>query len=119
MKRFARRTFLKGVGLTMGLPLLEAMQPSVRAAETTAAAFPTRAAFVFFPNGAIMPAWTPSGEGTDYELSETLQPLTPYKSQLNVLTGLAQDNGRAKGDGPGDHARCASSFLTGAHPYKT
>jgi hypothetical protein len=66
-----------------------------------------------------MPAWTPSGEGTDYELSETLQSLEKFKPQFNVITGLAQDNGRSKGDGPGDHARCASTFLTGSHPYKT
>jgi hypothetical protein len=66
-----------------------------------------------------MPAWTPSGEGTDYKLSETLQTLEKFKPQFNVITGLAQDNGRAKGDGPGDHARCASTFLTGSHPYKT
>src|SRR6185436_11927092 len=52
-------------------------------------------------------------------LSETLEPLTPHRQEINVITGLAQDNGRAKGDGPGDHARSASSLLTGAHPVKT
>ena len=119
MKRLPRRTFLKGVGLSMGLPVLEAMQPATRLAAAANPSHPTRAAFVFFPNGAIMPAWTPSGEGTDYKLSETLRPLEKFKQQFNVITGLAQDNGRAKGDGPGDHARCASTFLTGSHPYKT
>jgi len=76
-------------------------------------------AFVFFPNGAIMPSWTPAEDGESYKLSKTLEPLAEFKGDMNVLTGLAQDNGRAKGDGAGDHARCASSYLTGAHPRKT
>jgi len=100
----------------MALPMLDGMAPA-RAA--TAATPPVRAAFVFFPNGAIMPSWKPTGTGTDFELSQTLKPLEPFRSELNVFTGLAQDNGRAKGDGPGDHARCAASYLTGAHPVKT
>jgi len=76
-------------------------------------------AFVFFPTGAIMPSWTPAEDGESYKLSKTLEPLAEFKGDMNVLTGLAQDNGRAKGDGAGDHARCASSYLTGAHPRKT
>ncbi|MCH5377329.1 MAG: DUF1552 domain-containing protein, partial [Planctomycetes bacterium] len=76
-------------------------------------------AFVFFPNGAIMPSWTPKSEGDEFSFTETLQPLEPFRSRITVLSGLAQDNGRAKGDGAGDHARCAASYLTGAHPYKT
>ena len=119
MNGLPRRTFLKGLGLSMGLPLLEAMHPATSQAAVANATHPTRAAFVFFPNGAIMPSWTPTGQGSDYQLSETLQPLAKFKDQFNVITGLGQDNGRAKGDGPGDHARCASTFLTGSHPYKT
>lgn len=111
-----RRTVLKGLGCCLGLPLLEAMTPA-RAAE--AAKPPLRLAFIFFPNGAIVPSWTPTGEGRDFELSPTLAPLAKVKSQITVIGGLAQDNGRAKGDGPGDHARSAASFLTGAHPVKT
>lgn len=115
----SRRTFLTGVGATLGLPLLEAMHPVRSAFAAEEMAHPVRTAFVFFPNGAIMPAWTPQGEGEDYALSETLEPLAKLKGEFNVITGLAQDNGRAKGDGPGDHARSAASFLTGAHPVKT
>src|SRR5262245_27791651 len=115
-----RRTFLRGVGLTVGLPLLDAMVPSrlLRAAEATTAA-PVRMAFVFFPNGCIVRDWFPSDEGENYTLTKTLEPLAPLRADFNVFTALAQDNGRAKGDGPGDHARSASSFLTGAHPVKT
>jgi len=116
-KTIPRRTFLQGLGATMALPLLDGMQSARAAAAATTP--PVRAAFVFFPNGAIMPSWKPTGEGTDFQLSETLKPLEPFRSELNIFTGLAQDNGRAKGDGPGDHARCAASYLTGAHPVKT
>ncbi len=113
-----RRTFLKGMGVAVSLPLLEAMAPS-RLLASPAAPAPVRMAFVFFPNGCIMPAFRPQQAGRDFELPETLQPLAPVRDYINVITGLAQDNGRAKGDGPGDHARSAASFLTGAHPVKT
>ena len=115
-KTIPRRRFLKGLGAAMALPMLDGMAPARAAAAPTP---PVRAAFVFFPNGAIMPSWKPTGSGTDFELSQTLKPLEPFRSELNIFTGLAQDNGRAKGDGPGDHARCAASYLTGAHPVKT
>jgi hypothetical protein len=116
--RIPRRTFLKGLGLSMGLPLFEAMEfASLAAAPMTKP--PVRMAFVFFPNGCIMPAWRPKEVGENYELPETLATLADLRSEFNVLTGLTQDNGRAKGDGPGDHARSAASFLTGAHPVKT
>ena len=111
-----RRTFLRGAGLAMGLPLLQAMAATARAASV---GHPNRMAFVFFPNGAIMPSWTPSGEGKDYQLSDTLSALQDFQGDFNVITGLAQDMGRAHGDGAGDHARCASTYLTGAHPVKT
>ncbi len=123
LAKLQRRTFLKGVGATMALPLLDAMLPGARKSAALAAAVPptppTRMAFVFVPNGVIMPAWKPTESGASYTLSETLQPLEKLKGDFNVITGLAQDNGRAKGDGPGDHARSAASFLTGAHPVKT
>ncbi len=116
----ARRTFLRGASALMGLPLLNAMLPvNGLAAGPTSSAAPLRMGFVFFPNGAIMPSWTPSSAGEDYKLSETLQPLNPFKSDLLVLSGLGQDKGRAHGDGPGDHARSAATFLTGMHPVKT
>ena len=103
----------------MGLPLLDAMSTSQAFSAEVGSQAPVRAAFVFFPNGAIMPSWNPSGEGKEYELSDTLKTIADLRGDFNVFTGLAQDNGRAKGDGPGDHARCASTYLTGAHPVKT
>lgn len=120
-----RRTFLKGLGTAMGLPLLDCMLPRVAAAAGSsavagaAAQSPVRMAFVFFPNGVIQPAWKPAKEGENYEITPTLKPLEKLRSQFNILTGLAQRGGSDLGDGAGDHARSAASFLTGAHPYKT
>lgn len=117
-----RRSFLRGVGATMALPLLECMQvPSVASAAGSAAGpqAPVRSAFVFFPNGCIQDAWRPTGEGKEWQLSKTLAPLEDLKDEVIVFGNLAQNNGRALGDGAGDHARCASSYLTGAHPVKT
>ena len=113
-----RRTFLKGVGATLSLPLLEAMLPASGFAAQSAGA-PKRMAFVFVPNGVIVPDWTVKGEGTDWQLSPTLEPLAKVKDRVCVVDGLMQDNARAKGDGPGDHARSSAAFLTGAHPVKT
>lgn len=116
--KLSRRKILQGVGASLSLPLLNAMIPANGwAVESTG--IPNRMAFVFVPNGVIVPSWNPVGEGTDWQLSPTLEPLANVKDHLCVMTGLAQDNGHAKGDGPGDHARSAAVFLTGAHPVKT
>jgi hypothetical protein len=76
-------------------------------------------AFLFIPNGAHMPAWTPEAEGADFKLPATLEPLEKVRDKLLVLSGLAHDTGFAHGDGAGDHARSAATFLTGVHPIKT
>lgn len=112
-----RRTFLQGLGVTMALPFLEAMWPA-RGFAAQSAAIPRRLGFVFFPNGANMQHWTPKAEGTQFELTSTLEPLASVRDKINVMSGLMQDNANAKGDGPGDHARSAAAFLTGAHPNK-
>ena len=78
-KQLDRRTLLKGAGLGVGLPLLDAMRPA-RADEQAA---PVRMAFVFFPNGAIMPKWNPSGKGKNYELSETLKTIEDLRDDFN------------------------------------
>ncbi|MBY0508297.1 MAG: DUF1552 domain-containing protein [Bryobacteraceae bacterium] len=117
-KSLDRRTLLRGLGLGVALPMLDAMTPAFAANKVTAAA-PRRLAFCYVPNGIIMPAWTPTGEGKSYELSRVMQPLAAYRQQMLVLSGLAHKNGQALGDGPGDHARAAASFLTGVHPKKT
>lgn len=118
-KQISRRTVLRGLGTAMALPMLEAMMPRTTFGAPAAKKSPVRMAFLFVPNGMNMDDWTPKVEGTDFEISPTLKPVADYKSQMTVLSGLTLNGGRALGDGPGDHARCVASFLTGAHPFKT
>ncbi len=118
--KLGRRTLLRGMGVALGLPMLESMTPVARSAFAGSdVASPKRMAFVFFPNGAIMPEWKPTGTENDWQLSRTLKPLESMKSKINVITNLAHENGRANGDGAGDHARGGSTFLTAARPVKT
>jgi hypothetical protein len=114
---FPRRTLLRGLGATLSLPFLESLAP--RGARAAAAKAPLRMAFVYLPNGAIMPKWNPTGEGKDYQLSPTLAPLSSHKEDIQVITGLAHDKARANGDGAGDHARANATFLTGCQARKT
>jgi len=119
---FSRRNFLRGLGTVIALPALESLVPvrSFAAATTAAAAKPpVRMGFFFVPNGIHMPDWTPTAEGADFQLPWIMQPLQPYKNELLVMSGLTQDHGRANGDGGGDHARSAASWLTGAQPLKS
>ena len=114
-----RRTFLKGLGTAIGLPVFESMLPGVSAAAQASASAPKRMAFVYIPNGANMTDWTPKSVGTDFELPYILQPLQPVREDLLVLTGLAHDKARPNGDGAGDHARASATFLTGCQARKT
>ncbi len=122
-KSLDRRTLLRGLGLGVALPMLDAMTPAFAANNKVtgkvAAAAPRRLAFCYVPNGIIMPAWTPVADGKDYEMTRVLKPLEAYREKMLVISGLAHKNGMALGDGPGDHARAAASFLTGVHPKKT
>src|SRR4051794_23001446 len=112
--RISRRTVLKGVGTALALPLLDAMRPLASAAAAPAAkAAPKRMAFLYVPNGARMSDWTPSTTGRGFELSPLLEPLKDLRGDFSVLSGLALDKARPNGDGPGDHARAMSVFLTG------
>ncbi len=116
-----RRAFLRGAGAAMSLPLLEAMLPenAVGAAGKAASKPPLRMAFVYVPNGANMAQWTPSATGRRFELPYILQPLEPFRKDIQFLSGLTHDKARANGDGPGDHARANATFLTGRQAYKT
>jgi len=88
-KYISRRTFLRGAGVTVGLPLLDAMIPAGTALAQTAAKPTPHMGFIYFPHGAIMDRWTPAKEGTDFELTPILKPLEPFKKQLTVVSGLA------------------------------
>jgi len=117
-KYIQRRSFLKGVGVAIGLPMLDAMIPALSAASKLPNS-PTRMSFVYVPNGVVMDHWTPATLGANFEMDGILKPLQPYSNQTLVISGLMDNNGNALGDGGGDHARAASSFLTASHPRKT
>jgi hypothetical protein len=113
-----RRTFLRGIGATLALPLLDAMVPALGAA---AAARPRiRLGLVYVPHGAVMDRWTPAGEGPGFELSPILQPLAPFRDSLVVLSGLDNKPALAlQGEPAGGHGRIGGAFLTGVHAKPT
>jgi hypothetical protein len=122
----SRRRFLRGLGIGIGLPVLEAMSPLSKAlgaaTPKTAVAHdgaPLRTAFLYVPNGVNVAKWKPIGEGADYQLGETLAPLAGVKDHFQILSGFEQRHGWANGDGGGDHARANATILTGARPKKT
>jgi hypothetical protein len=120
VRPMSRRTMLKGLGVAMALPMLEAMGTTSHAiAATGNGVTPTRMAMVFAPNGVNYDHWVPKGQGKRYELSPTLKPLEGVRQHVNVMTGLTLDKARANGDGPGDHARSSATFLTGRQARKT
>ncbi|HEX8999248.1 MAG TPA: DUF1552 domain-containing protein, partial [Blastocatellia bacterium] len=114
-KSLPRRTFLRGMGVTLALPLLDAMTPAFAANAKPV----VRLGFVYVPNGIIMEKWTPATEGADFQFAPTMKSLEPFRERLLVFSGLAQVQGRALGDGAGDHARAGATFLTGVHPKKS
>ena len=122
----SRRTMLRGLGVGMALPLLDAMMPKGFLAGAGSEALgavgrsaPVRTAFLFLPNGMWMPNFTPATTGANFALTPTLMPLKNVAKEISILTGLALNAAEAHGDGPGDHARSAAAFLTGVHPKKT
>lgn len=114
-KALPRRTFLRGMGVTLALPLLDAMTPALSAN----AKAPVRLGFVYVPNGIIMEKWTPLTEGADFQFMPIMKPLENLRQHVMVFSGLAQVQGRALGDGAGDHARAGATWLTGVHPKKS
>jgi Protein of unknown function (DUF1552) len=117
-RHLPRRTFLKGMGAAIALPMLDAMTPALASAASLRKP-PVRLAFTYVPNGIVMNKWTPATEGAGFEMPAIMKPLEAFRDRTLVLSGLAHRNGQALGDGPGDHARAAASYLTGVHPRKT
>jgi hypothetical protein len=121
-KHLSRRTFLRGTGVTLALPLLESMVPARTALAQTAAQPKTRMGCIYIPHGATMDKWTPAAEGTAFQFSEILQPLEPFRDRITVVSNLAhapvapwtgEDTGGAE-----NHVRAAAVFLSGSHPVK-
>ncbi len=108
-KAIPRRTFLRGLGTAVALPLLDAMVPSMTAFARSAAAPVRRLGFVYMPMGCDLPRWTPGGDATTVELSPTLQSLQPVANHLTIISNLELKNAY-----PGTHATSNASFLSAA-----
>ena len=117
-KSISRRTVLRGMGATVGLPLLDAMIPALAVAATTPAPV-RRLGVVYHPNGVIYDKWLPTGVGADFQFSPTLAGLEPFRDKLIVITGLSSDQAEPLGDGGGDHTRASGTYLTGVHVKKS
>ena len=111
-KHLSRRTVLKGVGVAMALPLLDAMIPARTALAQTAAKATPKLGFIYFPHGAIMEQWTPEKDGADFELTPILEPLKPFQKQLTIISGL----GNRPGESQAVHAIVPATWLSCVHP---
>lgn len=118
-RSLSRRTLLRGVGAALALPWLEAMQPALAARRGSQPERARAVMFVFSPNGKKMDDWTPREAGAEFALPHSLEPFAALRQRLSVCSNFWIDGGNAHGDGPGDHARAAASYLTCAHPRKT
>lgn len=107
-KALARRTFLRGIGATLALPLLDAMIPAATALAKTPANPVRRLGFVFIPMGCDITRWTPPGDKLD-ELSPILQSLAPVREHVTAISNLELQNAY-----PGSHATSNSAFLSAA-----
>src|SRR5215472_9183842 len=109
-KAIPRRSFLRGMGSVIALPLLDAMVPALTAAGKS----PVRLGIVYVPNGMWpMDKWTPKMEGLGFELPPTLQPLAKFRDKLTVVTGLAHKETMAiPTDGGGPHTHAFATYLT-------
>ncbi|HTK75268.1 MAG TPA: DUF1552 domain-containing protein, partial [Gemmataceae bacterium] len=113
-KALPRRTFLKGVGATLALPLLDAMVPAMTALAATPAAPVRRLGYVFIPMGCDGTRWTPPGKDKLGDLSPILSPLAPVKDHVTVLSNMELREAY-----PGTHATSNSTFLSCAHAKHT
>ena len=115
-----RRTFLRGVGATLALPLLDAMVPALSAMSRTAAAPVRRLGFTYVPNGVILEQWTPTATGAAFELPPILAPLAGHRDQIVVVSNLDMRTAEAaEGEGAGNHSRASASWLSAVRPKKT
>jgi len=118
-KHLPRRTFLRGAGAAIALPLLDSMLPAQTPLRKTAAAAKSRLSCIYVPHGATMDKWTPATEGTGFEFTEILAPLEKLRDRVCILSNLAHAQAGGIGSDAGaDHARSAAVFLSGAHPEK-
>lgn len=114
-KHVARRTFLRGMGVSLALPLLDSMLPAQTPLAKTAAKPCPRIGFVYVPHGAVMDKWTPATEGTGFEFSPVLKPLEPFRDYVNVTSGF----GHHAADTTAVHSLSPTTWLSGVRPKPT
>src|SRR5215207_1315720 len=115
-KFLPRRTFLRGMGVAVSLPFLDAMVPSCTALARAQARPRTRFGAIYVPNGAIMEQWIPEIAGARFDFKPILKPLEAFKDQMVVVSNLTRSH---PGSQVGDHAVSAAGFLTGVWPKRT
>jgi hypothetical protein len=116
-KHLSRRTLLRGVGVSLGLPLLDSMVPAQTPLGKTAATSKSRLSCIYVPHGATMDKWTPAAQGKGFEFTEILSPLEKFRDRVSVVSNLAHPAAGGVGSDAGaDHARSAAVFLSGVHP---
>src|SRR5688572_15323493 len=115
-KHLPRRTFLRGAGVTLALPLLESMLP----AQTPSRVPKSRLACIFFPHGVTMDKWTPATEGTGFEFTPILKPLEPFRDHLTIVSNTYAPMAYGPdASAAANHARSSAVFITGARPEET
>ena len=120
-KAIPRRMFLRGVGATVALPLLDAMIPAFASKSEAAVTSPVRLSICYVPNGIIPGAWKPETVGSNFEITPVLEPLAKFRDRFLVLSGLSSKHAEAApGDGgqTAPHELACGAFLTGRHPQK-
>ncbi len=128
-KHLSRRTVLRGMGVTMALPLLDSMIPAQTPLHKTAAVSKTRLACIEMVHGAAGSTvdgsakhyWSPAKEGADFEFTQTLKSLEPFRDYLTIVTDtdLANAAALSSAEEGADHTRSSAVFLTAAHPKMT
>ncbi len=108
-KHLPRRTFLRGMGVTLALPLLDSMVPAQTPLSKTAAVSKTRFCGIYVPHGATMDKWTPAQEGAGFEFTETLKPLEKLRDRVCVFSNLAHPQ-------PAASARMPAPITPGPRP---
>lgn len=113
-----RRTFLRGAGVAIALPFLDAMVPALAAAGESSATM--RLGFFYVPNGMYLPNFHPQGAGgRNYEMTTILKPLEPLREHVTVLTGLSNRGVISHNEGGGVHTRAHAGWLNGTLPKRT
>lgn len=119
-KSLSRRTFLRGVGATMALPLLDSMVPAFATIRDTAANPVSRLGAIYIPHGAVLDKWIPTSDGADYEMSPTLKTLAAFRDDVLVITNLENTPALVRAGEPlGGHANIMGAWLSGVHAKPT